>query len=123
MLEARGVFFPGTESEVKIVLPILLRVGGLRSCCRGNFFFSGQGCNKVRLPSLASIIRECLFEMVRIRGNVGPDNSNQDGFAIERLLGVKLTAPIFEFTDGGLAQSAVITFRKIHAPLTNLGIV
>jgi hypothetical protein len=77
----------------------------------------------VHFPILTSILREGLFKAARIRSDVRDNKSNKDGPAIQWFLIVKLTASIFEFADGGLAQDAAIAICKIEAPLVGFGIV
>src|SRR5882672_1299759 len=99
MLEPRCVFFPSAEVEVKIVPSIALRAGGLRSCFGCDLLFSCQHCNKVWLPRLASVVGERLLKTMRIRRDVRPNNSDEDGSAIEWLLIEEFAAPILEFAD------------------------
>src|SRR5262249_55621673 len=77
----------------------------------------------VHFPSLASIIRKCLFKATRIWGDVRDNKSNKNGPAVHCFLVEKLTASIFEFADRGLTQRAAFTIGKIEAPLVGFGIV
>ena len=52
-----------------------------------------------------------------------PNKSNQDGFAINRILGEELPAPIFEFADLGRIKDADLCVRPIQAPLVGLRII
>ena len=61
--------------------------------------------------------------MGRIRSQVGPNESNQDGFAINRILGEKLTASISEFADLGRVRDAILAVGPIEPPLVGLQIV
>ena len=54
---------------------------------------------------------------MRIRSDVRPDHSNQDGSAIEWLLIEKLAAPILELAGGGHTQGTAAAVGKILAPL------
>src|SRR6267143_5089950 len=81
------------------------------------------GRDPVYFPSLASIIRECLFKAARIRSDIRHDKSNVDGSAIKTFLIEKLAAPIVELADCGLVQGTVDAVDKIEAPLVGLGIV
>src|SRR5579864_7219523 len=71
------------------------RASVFRPCVRGN---------PVYFPRFAAIIRECLFKMAGIRGNVRDNESNKDGSAIQCFLVEKLTATILELADRRLAQ-------------------
>jgi hypothetical protein len=79
--------------------------------------------NPIHFPSLASIVRERLLKVARIRSDAGYNKSNKDGSVIECFLIEKLAASIFELADRGLAQSAAVTVGKIEAPLVGLRIV
>jgi len=81
------------------------------------------GRDPVYFPSLASIIRECLFKAARIRSDIRHDKSNVDGSAIQWFLIEKLAASILEPADRGLSHGSVVAVRKIEAPLVGLGIV
>jgi hypothetical protein len=81
------------------------------------------GRDPVYFPSLAPIIRECLFKAARIRSDIRHDKSNVDGSAIKAFLVEKLGAPIVELADRGLVQGTVDAVGKIEAPLVGLGIV
>src|SRR5580700_11316401 len=61
--------------------------------------------------------------MVRVRSDIRPDDAHKDGSALERLLIVKLAAPVLEFADRRRAESPVAAGGKIHVPLVGLGIV
>src|SRR5579862_3140053 len=67
----------------------------------------------VHFPGFSSIIRKRLFEVRRIRGQVRPDVSNQYGFAIDRILSVKLAASILEFPHLRWIQLAVLAIGPI----------
>src|SRR5713101_6320777 len=79
----------------------------------------------VDFPGLAPIIRERLLKVGRIRGDVRPNKSNQDGSAIRaRWFRVeKLAASILEFADRGRSNGAGLAGGPIEAPLVGLGIV
>jgi hypothetical protein len=55
--------------------------------------------------------------------DVGDDESNKDGSAIEHLLVEELPSSIFELPDRGLAQATAAVTRKIEAPLMGFGVV
>src|SRR5260370_37222804 len=71
----------------------------------------------VHFPSLASIIRERLFKMARIRSDVRNNKSNKDGSAIQCFLVAKLATSSPEIADRGLAQCTAVAVGKIEAPL------
>ena len=79
--------------------------------------------NPVDFPSLASVIGERLFKVRRTRGHVRPNKSNQDNFAVNRILGEKLAASILEFADLGWIQDAILAVGPIEPPLVGLRIV
>ena len=60
---------------------------------------------------------------MRVWSDVCPDDAHEDGSTVECFLIVEFAAAVFEFTDGGLAQSAVLDVRKREAPLAGCGIV
>jgi hypothetical protein len=60
---------------------------------------------------------------MRIRSDVRPDHSNQDGSAIKWLLIEKLAAAILELADRGHAQGTAAAAGEILTPLVGLGIV
>ena len=61
--------------------------------------------------------------MRRIRGHVGPNESNKDCFAVNRILSEKLTLSILEFADLGWVKDANLAVGPIEAPLVGLRIV
>src|SRR5260370_26650006 len=71
----------------------------------------------VHFPSLASIIRERLFKMARIRSDVRNNNSNKDGSAIQCFRFEKLDTSMPEVAHPGLAQGTTVPAGKITAPL------
>ncbi len=77
----------------------------------------------VYFPSLAPIIRVCLFKAARIRSNIRDDETNKNGSTIKCLLVEKLAAPVFELADCGLGHHTAVDVGKIEAPLAGLGIV
>src|ERR1700722_20923597 len=88
-----------------------------------SWFCSGQGRGEIWFPGFSAVVGEGLFEMVGIRSDVRPDNPNEDGSAVVRLLIVELAAAILEFTDGRCADRAVAAVGKIQAPLMRLRVV
>src|SRR5260370_36646552 len=72
----------------------------------------------VYFPGFATILRERLFEVRRIRVGLRPNESNQDGTAIwaRRFRGVKLAASILEFADRGHAHGSPLAGPPIKAP-------
>src|ERR1700691_4821744 len=58
-----------------------------------------------------------------IGGQVGPIKSNQDGFAIDCVLGKELTVSVRELADLGWIQNADLAVVPIESPLVRLGIV
>src|ERR1700730_16895812 len=79
--------------------------------------------NPIDFPRLAAIIRKRLFKVRRIRGHVGPIESNKDCFAVNRILSKKLTLSILEFADLGWVKDANLAVGPIEAPLVGLRIV
>src|ERR1700679_231947 len=83
--------------------------------------FIGYSCligDPVNFPSLTAIIRICLLEVGRTRGDAGPDISNEDSSAINGVLAEKLAASILEFADlGWTAHAANPAVGPIEAPL------
>ena len=61
--------------------------------------------------------------MRRIRCGVRPNKSNQDGFVIQCVLGVKFTDSIPELADLGRDDDAVLAVGPIKSPLVRLRIV
>src|SRR6266851_1238556 len=124
MQQALEVNLPSALFEIKIVLPVVLRWSGLKTCLRnlGFVFQSRVGCDPVHLPSLASIIGKCLLKAARIGSDVRYDKSNQDGPVIQGFLVIKLAASIFEFANRWLGQRASGAAGKIKAPLMRLRI-
>src|SRR6202043_1060364 len=62
----------------------------------------------VHFPGLAAVTRECLFEVGRIGGHARPFVANEDGLAVDRVLGEELTASILEGADLGRVHDAVL---------------
>src|ERR1700730_4239883 len=81
--------------------------------------------NPVDFPGFASIIRERLFKVGRILGDVRPSKSNQDRSTVRaRWFHVeKLAASILEFADRGRSHGTAFARGPIEAPLMGLGIV
>src|SRR5258708_19259382 len=75
----------------------------------------------VYFPGFATILRERLFEVRRIRVGLRPNESNQDGSAIgaRRFRVVKLAASILEFPDRGHAHSSALAVRPLQPPLAS----
>jgi hypothetical protein len=61
--------------------------------------------------------------MRSVRGHVRPHKPNQDDFAVNRVLGVKLTPAILEFPDLRRIQNAVLAIGPGQSPLMGLWIV
>ena len=125
MRQALEVNFPGAFFEIKIVLAIALGGSGLKTWFRGLRIVhcSCVGCDPVNLPGFASVVREGLLEMARIRSDIRYDKSNEYGPVIQGFLVIKLAASIFELANRGLGQRASAAAGKIKAPLTRLRIV
>src|SRR5271155_4773066 len=78
----------------------------------------------IHFPGLASVVREGLLEVRRIRGDVRPDVANQDRSALECVLSIKLAAPILEFAHLRRAvYEANLAVSPIQTPLASLRIV
>jgi hypothetical protein len=77
----------------------------------------------VHFPSLAPIVRECLFKTARIRSDVRYNESNKDGPLVHSFLREKLAAAILELANRGWTQCAASAVGEIQAPLAGLGIV
>src|SRR6266567_8336388 len=82
-------------------------------------------CNPIDFPSLAAIIGERLLKVGRIRSDIGPDKSNQDGSAIRArwFRTEKLAASILEFSDRGRPEGSALTCGPIEAPLDRKSVV
>ena len=95
-----------------------------KSVCFVRFLlYSGLIRNPVNFPGLAAIIRECLFEVWLTRVGVQPKKANQNGSAVQRILGVKLAAAVPELPDLGYDQGAVLGIGPIEPPLAGLRMV
>lgn len=69
-----------------------------------SFVFHPRVCrHPVDFPSLASIFRKRLFKAARIRGDVRYHKSNKNRSPVQCFLVEKLTPPILELADRGLA--------------------
>src|ERR1700731_2467575 len=81
--------------------------------------------NPIHFPSLASILGEGLLEVRRIRSDLRPNKSTQDGSTIRAgwFRVEKLPASILEFADRGRPQGPAFAGSPIEAPLVGLGIV
>src|SRR5580692_7684348 len=79
--------------------------------------------NPVHFPGLAAILREGLLKVRRAGGGIRPKKSNQDHFAINRILSVELAASILEFADLRRVQNANLAVGPIQPPLVGLRIV
>jgi hypothetical protein len=64
-----------------------------------------------------------LLEVRRARIRLRPDEPNEDALAVERVLSIELALPIFEFTDLGHDDDAILAVRPVEAPLVRLGVV
>src|SRR4030095_13159293 len=113
MEPALQMSFPGTDMEIEIVLSMVRfrRRALWLYFRRGVFFlwrfFARESHYPVRLPSLTSIIRECLFKAARIRSDVRKTISREDRPAIEFLLIEKFATTIVEFTNHRFVDYAV----------------
>src|ERR1035438_2534128 len=88
--------------------------------------FIGDPClirNPIHFPSLASIIRERLLKVGRIRGCVRPNESNKNRFVIQCVLAEKLAVPVLELASLGCDHGSVLAVGPVKAPLVSLGIV
>jgi hypothetical protein len=74
-----------------------------RSSARfGSFIaYAGLVGDPVYFPGFAAIFGEGLFKVSGIWSDVGPNISNEDSSAIERLLIEELTTSVLELTDRG----------------------
>src|SRR5260370_12123318 len=79
----------------------------------------------VDFPGLAPIIRERLLKVSRIRGDVRPNKSNQDGSAIGAgwFRVEKLPPSILQFADLCRPHDTSLAGGQVEAPLVGLGIV
>src|SRR5215472_37748 len=77
----------------------------------------------VHFPSLASIVGERLLKMGRLGVQICPLISNQDGFAIDRILSDEHTAPIFEFADLRRVEDSRFASRPVEPPLVRFWVV
>src|SRR4029453_5502682 len=121
--------FPGTDMEIEIMLSTV-RLGRRRwKLCfrRGGLFFgiflTHESHDPIRLPSLASVIRECLFKAARIRSDVPKPISRENHSAIEFLLVEEFATTILEFANHWFVDYTVAAIRPIQAPLVSFGIV
>jgi hypothetical protein len=57
------------------------------------------------------------------RRDVGNNESNKDGAAVEHFLVEELSPAVFELPNRGLAQATAAVTRKVEAPLMGLGVV
>src|SRR5258708_4272542 len=81
--------------------------------------------NPVDFPGFAAIIRERLFKVGGIRGDVRPNKSNQDGSAIRAgwFCVEKLAASILEFADRGRAHGTAVAGGRLEPPRMGLWLV
>src|SRR6516162_1087167 len=89
----------------------------------GCIAYPGLVGNPVRFPSLAAVLGEGLFKMGRVRSHARPVEPHKDAFAIQCVLGVKLTASFLELTDLRYNHDAILAVGPIESPLTRLRIV
>src|SRR5579864_902514 len=123
--------FPVSELKIEVVLVVgrrpglRIELGCARLRSRFEFFLADAGLvgDPVDLPGLASIVGEGLFKVRGGRGDLRPDESDQDDSPFDGLLIVELSLAVLEFADGGYAENAVFAGGPIDAPLVGLGIV
>src|SRR5579863_7966959 len=77
----------------------------------------------VYFPGLAAIFGEGLLEVGRVGVDFRPIVSNEDGFAVDCVLGVKVAVSIFEFADLRRIGGAGFADGPVQAPLMVFGIV
>jgi hypothetical protein len=75
------------------------------------------GCDPVHFPGLAAVIGEGLLEVTRIRSDIGDDEADQDGAAVECFLVDEFAPSILELADCRNAQNAAAAAGDIQAPL------
>src|SRR2546427_12058448 len=122
-----AAFLIGRWSRLRLVQPCDLLSGSRRSSMGfvRLIVYSYLVRDPVDFPGFAPIIRERLFKVGRIRGDVRPNKSNQDCSTIRaRWFRVEeLAAAVLEFADRGRAHGAALASGPIEAPLVGLGIV
>jgi len=71
----------------------------------------------VDFPGFTAIIRKGLLKVRGAGVHVRPDKSNQNGFAVDRILGEKRAASVFEFANLGWVHDADLAVSPIEPPL------
>ena len=76
----------------------------------------------VDFPGSASVVGEGLLEVGR-GVQVGPFKADEDGFAVDRVLGEEFAAAVFEFADLRRVDNTNSFVGPVEAPLVGFGIV
>src|SRR5271154_41983 len=87
------------------------------------FGYAGLVGDPVYFPGLAAVFGEGLLEVGCVGVDFRPIVSNEDGFAVDGVLAVKVAVSIFEFADLGRVGNAGSANGPIQTPLVILGIV
>src|SRR5215472_13950436 len=121
---------PASDFEIEVVLVITrsrwrfeLRRAGFSGFFE--FFFPDAGLvgDPVDLPGFAAVIGERLFEVSGVRGDLRPDESQQNHAAVDLFPIIKLALTVLEFTNGRYAKGAVFGVGPVDAPLMSGRIV
>src|SRR5215813_2749998 len=129
MEPALQMSFPGTDMEIEIVLSMsrfrrrwlwLYFQRGVLFLWR---FFARESHYPVFLPSLASVIGECLLKTTRVRSDVRKTVSREDHSPVEFLLIEEFATTILEFTNHRFVDYAVGAVGPIQTPLMSFWIV
>ena len=68
-----------------------------------------------------AVIRVGLLDVIRVGGDVGPDEADEDGSAVVSLLTAEFATTVFELADERCVQGANIYIGEHLAPLMCLG--
>src|ERR1700677_2164421 len=102
-------------------------VASLGSERRGNRrngrFFASEVCDEGGSPGCAAVIGVGLLVAVGVRRDVRPDTADQNGLAVEGVLGEEFAATLFERANGGRIQNAGLAVDKRLTPLMGLRVV
>src|SRR5689334_12095165 len=88
-----------------------------------SLLLSGVNVDGIRFPRLSPIIGKRPFSSERGCGDVGVDDTHQDGGTVQGFLVEEFAAPFFELTDHRRCHTTVLTTCPIQAPLMRLFIV
>src|ERR1051326_4339370 len=117
--------------DLWVALPRNCSCDVISSVCSGNARrFSRSRLRDPRIsrdpidfPRFAAVVRERLFEMHRVRGDVGDHEAHENRAALERFLVVEFTTSVLELADRGLRERAVAAIGEIQTPLLRRRIV